>query len=111
MAKRFSTKSLTKQVNKWTSGYYSSGYKSKYNSYSNSSFWLDEDFLDDEKYSSSKDKPKVDYIKLAGYKRAIANFVRIVTSKDDIKVAYSSGRDSYTDGKTVVISSKLDEKE
>ena len=111
MAKRFSTKSLTKQVNKWTSGYYSSGYKTKSNSYSNSSFWLDEDFLDDEKYSSAKDKPKVDYIKLAGYKRAIANFVRIVTSKDDIKVAYSSGRDSYTDGKTVVISSKLDEKE
>jgi hypothetical protein len=111
MAKKFSTKSLTKQVNKWTSGYYSSGYKSKYNSYSNSSFWLDEDFLDDDKYSSAKDKPKIDYIKLAGYKRAIANFVRIVTSKDDIKVAYSSGRDSYTDGKTVVISSKLDEKE
>jgi len=111
MAKRFSTKSLTKQVNKWTSGYYSSGYKSKYNSYSNSSFWLDEDFLDDDKYLSEKGKPKIDYIKLAGYKRAIANFVRIVTAKDDIRVMYSSGRDSYTDGKTVVISSKLDEKE
>ena len=111
MAKKFSTKSLTKQVNKWTSGYYSSGYKSKYSSYSNSSFWLDEDFLDDDRYSNPKDKPKVDYIKLAGYKRAIGNFVRIVTNKDDIKVIYSSGRDSYTDGKTVVISAKLDEKE
>ena len=111
MAKRFSTKSLTKQVNKWTSGYYSSGYKSKSNSWSNSSFWLDEDFLDDDKYLDKKEKPKVDYIKLAGYKRAIGNFVRIVTNKDDIKIMYSSGRDSYTDGKTVVISAKLDEKE
>ena len=111
MAKKFSTKSLTKQVNKWTSGYYSSGYKSKYNSYSNSSFWLDEDFLNDDKYSSAQGKPKVDYIKLAGYKRAIGNFVRIVTGKDDIKVMYSSGYQSFTDGKTVVISAKLDEKE
>lgn len=111
MAKRFSTKSLTKQVNKWTSGYYSSGYKSKSSSYSNSSFWLDEDFLDDDVYLDKKEKPKVDYIKLAGYKRAIGNFVRIVTGKDDIKVMYSSGRDSYTDGKQIVISAKLDEKE
>lgn len=111
MAKKFSTKSLTKQVNKWTSGYYSSGYKSKSNSYSNSSFWLDEDFLDDDVYTDKKDKPKVDYIKLAGYKRAISNFVRIVTNKDDIRVMYSSGRDSYTDGSQIVISSKLDEKE
>ena len=111
MAKKFSTKSLTKQVNKWTSGYYSSGYKSKYNSYSNSSFWLDEDFLNDDKYSSAQGKPKVDYIKLAGYKRAIGNFVRIVTGKDDIKVMYSSGYQSFTDGKQVVISAKLDEKE
>lgn len=111
MAKRFSTKNLTKQVNKWTSGYYSSGYKSKSSSYSNSSFWLDEDFLDDDIYTDKKDKPKVDYIKLAGYKRAIGNFVRIVTGKDDIKVMYSSGRDSYTDGKQIVISAKLDEKD
>ena len=107
MAKKFSTKSLTKQVNKWTSGYYSSGYKTNSNSYSNSSFWLDEDFLDD----SYKKEKSIDYVKLAAYKRAISNFVRIVTNKDDIKVMYSSGRDSYTDGKEIVISSKLDEKE
>jgi hypothetical protein len=111
MAKKFSTKSLTKQVNKWTSGYYSSGYKSKYSTYSNSSFWLDDDFLDDDTYLDKKEKPKVDYIKLAGYKRAISNFVRIVTNKADIKVMYSSGQNSYTNGKQVVISSKLDEKE
>ena len=109
MAKRFSTKKLSKSYSKWTSpAYYSTGYKSSSKSYGNSSFWMDDDFLDDDK---SKDTSKVDYVRLAGYKRAIGNFVRIVTGKDDIPVIYSSGNDSYTDGKKVVISSKLDENE
>ena len=109
MAKRFSTKQLSKSYSKWTSpAYYSTGYKSSSKSYGNSSFWMDDDFLDDDK---SKDTSKVDYVRLAGYKRAIGNFVRIVTGKDDIPVIYSSGNDSYTDGKKVVISSKLDENE
>jgi hypothetical protein len=112
MAKKFSTKALTKQVNKWTSGYYSSGYKSSYkSSYSNSSFWLDDDFLEKDDSLSIKEKATVNVVKLAAYKRAISNFVRIVTNKDDIKVMYSSGNQSYTDGKQVVISAKLDEKE
>ena len=112
MAKKFSTKTLTKQVNKWTSGYYSSGYKSPYKStYSNSSFWLDDDFLAKDDSLSTKEKATVNVVKLAAYKRAIGNFVRIVTNKDDIKVMYSSGNQSYTDGKQVVISAKLDEKE
>ena len=112
MAKKFSTKALTKQVNKWTSGYYSSGYKSSYKStYSNSSFWLDDDFLAKDDSLSTKEKATVNVVKLAAYKRAIGNFVRIVTNKDDIKVMYSSGNQSYTDGKQVVISAKLDEKE
>lgn len=112
MAKKFSTKSLTKQVNKWTSGYYSSGYKSPYKStYSNSSFWLDDDFLAKDDSLSIKEKATVNVVKLAAYKRAIGNFVRIVTNKDDIKVMYSSGNQSYTDGKQVVISAKLDEKD
>lgn len=113
MAKRFSTKSLTKQVNKWTSGYYSSGYKTPgKTSYSNSSFWMDDDFLTTDRDFTGKDvKPSLDYVKLAGYKRAIANFVKIVTNKDNIPVKFSSGEQSYTDGSTVVISSKLDEKE
>ena len=112
MAKKFSTKALTKQVNKWTSGYYSSGYRSPYKStYSNSSFWLDDDFLAKDDSLSTKEKATVNVVKLAAYKRAIGNFVRIVTNKDDIKVMYSSGNQSYTDGKQVVISAKLDEKE
>jgi len=55
-------------------------------------------------------KPKVDYVALAGYRRAIANFVNIVTNRSDIKVRYQKNGDSYTDGKVVTIGSKIDEK-
>ena len=104
---RFSTNALTKKYSKWGVDSFRTGYKSSASKYSNSSFWMDDDFLDTTQERGSS----VDYVKLAGYKRAIGNFVRIVTGKDDIKVNYSSGNDSYTDGTTVVISSKLDEKE
>ena len=55
-------------------------------------------------------KPKVDHIALAGYRRAIANFVNIVTNRSDIKVRYQQNGDSYTDGKVVTIGCKIDEK-
>ena len=55
-------------------------------------------------------KPKTDYVALAGYRRAIANFVNIVTNRSDIKVRYQKNGDSYTDGKVVTIASKIDEK-
>ena len=71
---------------------------------SNSSFWLDADML------SSPGSGK-DIVKLAGYKRAIGNFVKILTKRDDIKVQFSSGQQSYTDGQLVVISAKIDDKE
>ena len=51
-----------------------------------------------------------DLIKLASYKRAISNFVRIVTNKP-IPVKFSTGNQSYTDGNSVVISSKMDDAE
>lgn len=102
---RFSTKGLSKKYDKWAG--YKTGYKSVNKSYSNSSFWMDDDFLAKETASPGQ----VDIVKLAGYKRAIGNFVRIVTGKDNINVSYSSGDDSYTDGKSVVISAKLDENE
>ena len=44
------------------------------------------------------------------YRRAIANFVNIVTNRSDIKVRYQKNGDSYTDGKVVTIGSKIDEK-
>ena len=83
----------------------------KFNNWSNSSFWLDEDFTSSGNsiFDDYDEKPKVDLLKLAGYRRAIANFVSIVTGKS-IPVEFS-GTDSYTDGKRVNISAKLTDKE
>jgi len=55
-------------------------------------------------------KPSVDLIALSSYRRAIANFVSILTGDSSIKVSYTTAGDSYTDGKTVTISSKMDDK-
>ena len=80
----------------------------KTNNYS--SFWLGDNwdrttsFFDDE-----DEKPGVDLIALASYRRAIGNFVNIVTGKS-IPVTFTSQGDSFTDGKKVTISSKLDDK-
>jgi len=70
-----------------------------------SSFWLDEDFLD----NRVQDKKGKDPIKLAAYRKAVANFVRIVTG-EDIKVKFTQNGKSYTDGKAVTISATLDDK-
>ena len=87
---------------------YSSSSLNKKNNYS--SFWLDDGWdstgsiFDDE-----NEKPKVDLIALSSYRRAIANFVNIVTKKN-IPVTFNTSGDSFTDGKKVTISSKLDDK-
>ena len=79
-----------------------------------SSYWLDDDF--GSSYDSSWDdildrQPKgKDLVELVGYRNAIANFVRIVTGRN-IPVEFTTSGDSYTDGDTVTISSKLDDKE
>ncbi len=76
-----------------------------------SSFWLD-DGWDNNTSIFDQDEPKkgVDLVALASYRRAISNFVSIVTGESDIKVRFTSAGDSYTDGKSVTISSKLDDK-
>ena len=79
-----------------------------------SSFWADNDWdsrrsdfiLEDEQPV----KKGVDHVALASYRRAISNFVTIVTNDGSIPVKFQSSDDSYTDGKTVVIGSKIDEK-
>jgi len=55
-------------------------------------------------------KKGVDHIQLAQYRRAISNFVNIVTGRSDIPVQFQSNDSSYTDGKRVMIGSKIDEK-
>ena len=49
-------------------------------------------------------------MKLAGYRRAIGNFVRIVTGQP-IPVRFTTQGDSYTDGKSVTISASLKDKD
>jgi len=73
-----------------------------------SSFWLNNDW-DTTSSWDEDDKPKgPDLIQLASYRRAIANFVNIVTSKN-IPVTFNATGDSFTDGKKVTISAKLDD--
>jgi hypothetical protein len=50
-----------------------------------------------------------DVLTLAAIKRSIANFVQIVTKKS-IPVKFSSGQQSYTEGKTVTISASTKQK-
>ena len=89
---------------------YSIGSEKRTNPFS--SFWSDNDWnsrrteiLDDEPIKKS-----IDHVALASYRRAISNFVTIVTNKSDIPVRFQSNDSSYTDGKTVMIGSKIDEK-
>lgn len=76
----------------------------RYFSNSASSFWLNENFDTNFKRSAG-----IDYTKLAATQRAIANFVNIVTGKT-IPVIFQSADSSYTDGQSVVIGTKLDDK-
>jgi hypothetical protein len=70
-----------------------------------SSFWLGD--LDNDTFKDENNR--LDYTKLASIQRAIANFVNIVTGMQ-IPVEFQRFDTSYTDGKTVVIGTKLDGK-
>ena len=98
-------------------------YDSSYKGYTGkspfSSFWSDNDwtsrrteFIDevDDNGDPIVYKKTVDHVALASYRRAISNFVTIVTNRSDIPVTFQSNDNSYTDGKKVVIGSKVDEK-
>ena len=77
-----------------------------------SSFWLDKSlFLDEDSHTviSDVERKSTDLMKLVAYKRAVSNFVNIVTGMP-IKVTFDErGSDSYTNGKEVVISAKMDD--
>ena len=78
----------------------------------NSHFWMDDnDDYDVDEFlgiDTTTQKGK-DLVALAGYKRAISNFVNIVT-EDNIPVVFNSNDESYTDGKKVVIGASIDDK-
>ena len=72
--------------------------------YGNSSYWL-KDWEDDDivvSTMSDSQRKSHDIYKLASAKRAISNFVNIVTNQQ-IPVTFSTRGDSYTNGKSVVI--------
>ena len=80
----------------------------------NSDFWIgnltgssSDMWWRDEEVTKKKGK---DLVALAGYRRAIANFVNIVTNKQDVPVRFVSSGDSYTDGKSVTLSSNINDK-
>lgn len=72
--------------------------------YGNSSYWLKSWDNDDTVVGTMNDleKKSHDLYKLSASKRAISNFVNIVTN-DNIPVKFNTRGDSYTDGKSVVI--------
>ncbi len=77
----------------------------------NSHFWMnDNDDTDVDEFLGLDNVQKgKDLVALAGYKRAISNFVNIVT-EDNIPVVFNSKDESYTDGKRVVIGANIDDK-
>lgn len=79
-----------------------------------SSFWMDNEWDNQAKfsglttttgakYTSSNDTVKL--VKLSNYRRAITNFVKIVTKKD-IPVLWA-GSESYTNGKAITLSTDI----
>ena len=74
------------------------------NKYGNSSYWLQDWDNDDIIVSTLSDveRKSHDLYKMAASKRAISNFVNIVTNKH-IPVTFNTRGDSYTNGKAVVI--------
>lgn len=67
-----------------------------------SGYWLSKDLFDaDAEKDETGNLERV--MRLSVARRAIANFVNILTNRNDIPVKLSSGQQSYTDGKSVVI--------
>jgi len=77
-----------------------------------SSYWLRDGLFDDDDTILDKVESKhSNLMALAAYKKAIGNFVNIVTN-DNIPVTFDvRGDNSYTDGKEVTISAKMDDKD
>jgi hypothetical protein len=72
-----------------------------------SSYWFDD--IDTDFTYKVGHRKQVDYTKLAAAQRAIGNFVNIVTGKQ-IPVKFQSNDESWTDGKSVMIGSRIEDK-
>lgn len=67
---------------------------------------MDDDLFDDDSYNDESDNEASLHrvARLSAARRAIANFVNILTNRNDLRVKYSSGKESYTTGTDIVIS-------
>lgn len=107
--KSYLDKALAKKVDsKRRTAYDSRGLDSKKNY---SSFWMDNQWDASDKFSglgstkSAGSNDLIKSIKLSNYRRAITNFVKILT-KREIPVKFH-GTDSYTDNNSITISSDI----
>ena len=110
MKEKLNKKENSMKLNKDNRGFTFRSGPSKPKSFS--SFWdsSSDNYDVDEFLGNDVDKPKgKDIVALAGYKRAISNFVNIVTG-ENIPVVFNNNEESFTDGKTVTIGSNLDDK-
>ena len=71
-----------------------------------SSFWMNDTRFGPSTINAPATGDLGKLIKLNSYRRAITNFVKIVT-KQDIPVNWSDGYDSYTNGKAITISTDI----
>lgn len=67
-----------------------------------------EDMTKEDEERQRKAERMVELLKLSAFMRSAKNFVGILTGRQDIHVKYEDGDNSYTDGKTVTISSKVE---
>jgi uncharacterized protein with von Willebrand factor type A (vWA) domain len=98
--------SARKAVSKKNKSYDARGLNAKKNY---SSFWMDDEWDNRSKFSGLGEKNNssdmVKLIKLSNYRRAVTNFVKIVTQRD-IPVNWA-GSESYTNGEAITLSTDI----
>lgn len=110
---RYSSSRVLGSAKKFVSNFWDKYDYDDYSADSNSDYWLKGSLFDRKKsyFEDSDNADKYDYFALAQYKRAITNFVHILTGSPDIKVNYTERGDSYTDGKEITLSASMKEKD
>lgn len=110
---RYSSSRVLGSAKKFVSNFWDKYDYDDYSADSNSDYWLKGSLFDRKKsyFDEGDNTEKYDYFALAQYKRAITNFVHILTGNPDIKVNYTERGDSYTDGKVITLSASMKEKD
>jgi hypothetical protein len=87
-------------------------YDNDYEYSASTNYWI-KDSLFDKKVSmfEKESEDRYDHFALAQYKRAITNFVHIMTADKTIKVVYNNKDLNNTDGKTINLSASIKEKD